>query len=197
MGWQALRTGEATSICLSAGKPWDAPVRPRFLLPGSFNPLHAGHLKMFESVKAKGGAVAFEISLRNVDKPELSDEELTRRVAQFSASQPLWLTAAPTFDEKSLLFPGVTFVVGADTLARIADSKYYSGKAAGLQQVCRRWETTGVRFLVFGRSFRGGFQALADLDVPAELARLCRTVSEQEFRIDISSTELRQRGESL
>ena len=50
----------------------------------------------------------------------------------------------------------------------------------------------GCRFLVFGRQVSGCFCTLADLSLPAELVALCDPVPENEFRSDISSTELRR-----
>ena len=43
-------------------------------------------------------------------------EEVRRRLAQCTWRAPLWLTRAPTFAEKALLFPGVVFVVGMTVL---------------------------------------------------------------------------------
>src|SRR5262249_4183844 len=46
---------------------------PRSVLPGSFNPLHDGHLLLARVAEEMTGApVAFEISVTNVDKPPLA-----------------------------------------------------------------------------------------------------------------------------
>ena len=101
------------------------------------------------------------------------------------------ITRAPTFVEKAELFPGATFVVGADTMVRIAEPRYYGGDDRGgtMRDLIAR---QGCRFLVFGRKVAGRFQSLGDLVLPAALRALCDEVPEAEFREDVSSTELRQ-----
>ena len=88
----------------------DAPC-PRFLLPGSFNPLHDGHRGMFTAATRRlGSGGAFELSVTNVEKAALGDDEVRRRLIAFKGYAPLWLTRAPTFVEKARLFPGAVFV---------------------------------------------------------------------------------------
>mgnify|MGYP001827626114 CR=1 FL=1 len=74
--------------------------RPEWVLPGSFNPLHAGHLGMADWVqRTYQRTVHFEISIENVDKPSLDLIELERRVAQFDEKVDIWVTRAATFVE--------------------------------------------------------------------------------------------------
>ena len=49
----------------------------------------------------------------------------------------------------------------------------------------------GTRFLVAGREYDGVFKTLADVPIPEGFEGLFRVVSEDEFREDISSTQLR------
>src|SRR5215218_2679474 len=71
---------------------------PRAVLPGSFNPLHHGHTGLAAVAAARLGVpVAFELSVANVDKPDLDAVEVERRVAQFRDAGPVWVTRAPTF----------------------------------------------------------------------------------------------------
>ncbi len=164
---------------------------PRAIFPGAFDPLHAGHRKMAAAAQQMLGCdVAFEISIDNVDKPLLDFIEIDCRRRQFSGRDAVWLTRAGTFVKKAQLFPGATFVVGADTIERIGHQRYYGDQAA-LDAAIESIAADGCRFLVFGRVTDGRFRTLDDLRLPETLARLCREVPENTFREDVSSTQLR------
>ena len=104
------------------------------------------------------------------------------------------------FEEKSQLFPEATFVVGADTIVRVADPKYYQDEQSHRQAI-ETIVAAGCRFLVFGRQLDGdgsttaGFYQLEDLVLPVELKEICRQVPAAAFRADISSTDVRARRE--
>lgn len=169
------------------------PHEGKLILPGSFNPLHDGHRQMLAiSEQLTGLAGAYEITVRNADKPPLDFLSLHERQAQF-ADTPLWLTNAATYADKSLLFPGVTFALGVDTLARIAQVRFYDDREERLLEAMQTFAEQNVRFLVFGRMAER-YLTLADLELPPQLRALCQEVTEDEFRMDISSTELRQAG---
>lgn len=169
-------------------------VSPQLLLSGSFNPLHEGHLELAHTASELAGMpIAFEISAFNVDKPPLPVEKMLQRLGQFAGRWPVYLTNAPTFLDKSRLFPGCTFVVGVDTAVRILDPKYYNDspteRDAALQEILAK----GGQFLVAGRVSKDGqFRELADIDIPEPLAPLFQPIPADQFREDISSTELRQ-----
>ena len=138
-----------------------------------------------------GEPVTFEISMTNVDKPPLDFIEMTRRAEQFGPSPSLWFTRSPTFAEKSQIFPGATFVVGADTIERIADPRYYGGDSTGRDRAIESIAARNGRFLVFGRVRDGVFQTLDDLSQTSSLRALCDSVPAEQFRLDLSSTEIR------
>lgn len=165
------------------------------VLPGSFNPIHAGHRRM------KGVAeqyldttVSYELSIRNVDKPTLDYIDIAARIDGFK-QEPFVLTNQPTFVEKAeLLFSeaGGTFVVGTDTVQRIDQKKYYGDSKQARNDAIARLLELNVHFLVFGRLANGGdFHILSDLTLGSDLRSMCTEVPEGDFREDISSTELR------
>ena len=197
-GWAQVLLGNQKWFAVSqAEAPADDKQR-QVVFPGAFNPPHAGHRRMAQIAAAKlGQSVAFEISITNVDKPPLDYMRLHERIKTFQQWDPtakLLLTDAPTFLEKAALFPGCTFVVGADTMARIAESRYYEDSLVARDVAMQTIAKYKCRFLVFGRHCDGKFQSLADLKLPAALLALCEEVAEVEFCEEISSTRLR-RGE--
>lgn len=189
--WRQLLLGETDAVRLGVPADWTASAPPA-IFPGAFNPLHAGHQKMAEiAEKILGVPVEFEISILNVDKPPLDYAELRRRSAQFSVEESVWLTRAPTFEEKSRRFPGAVFVVGADTIRRIADPRYYRNDIAARDAAIARIIDRGCRFLVFARCVEGRCLELDDLELPPALRAVCQGVPREQFREDVSSSDLR------
>ena len=186
-GWQALMDGSLDRLCTGNH---DGAV----LLPGSFNPLHDGHLRMMAYAEEQLGLPgAFELSIENVDKPVLDYFEIEARLKQFK--HPVWLTRLPTFAAKAERFPRTTFVVGMDTLLRIAAPRYYGGSAER-DRLLAEMLARGVKFLVFGRVIDGNFQGLGDQSLPSALLEACTGVSEAEFRMDKSSSDLRSKRQT-
>jgi nicotinamide mononucleotide (NMN) deamidase PncC len=190
----ALDEGNLAAMCVEHDGMVrkDAPL-PRLLLPGSFNPLHAGHVALAETASSVTGfPAAFELTIVNADKPPLSAEEVRRRLAQFTWKAPLWLTRAPTFAAKAQLFPGAVFVVGADTAERIVQPRFYGGSDSELDRAMNELCGRGCRFLVAGRvNVEGRFVDLDSLNIPARYRNLFTAIPAGRFRIDLSSTQLR------
>lgn len=90
----------------------------------------------------KAPLVVFEIGALNADKPPLPREEIMHRLQQFDYfNNPLFvqmgiqnfavsITSEPLFVGKAGIFKGCSFLIGADTLIRLVNCKYYADKSS-------------------------------------------------------------------
>ena len=166
------------------------------LLCGSFNPLHDAHRRLAEvAAGLLGRDPVFELGLVNADKAPIAEEEAERRAAQFAGYAPLLLTAEPRFADKVGWVRESVFVLGADTLARLVDPRFYAGDRGGMPGAFARIRESGCRFLVAARldPSSGRMLTLAHCAVPRGFERLFEAIPESDFRMDLSSTELREK----
>ncbi|GAX23131.1 hypothetical protein FisN_33Lh021 [Fistulifera solaris] len=167
--------------------------------------------------KTPNPVIWFELSLTNADKPALAPAVAVERIQQFWKLLPelqdyqwgILLTNAPLFAQKiDLLYPmterrkqrahpnddddDLTFCIGTDTLIRLLDPKYYNNSR---EHMLTTLEELSCHFVAGGRVdpkqptvFVTGEDAVAEL--PPHIAAKFTLLP--EFRVDISSTELRR-----
>lgn len=192
--WQRLFTGAVRAV---SGRG-DAAAKPGagvVVFPGSFDPLHEGHRHMARLAGEIAEAnVAFELSIVNVDKPTIDFLEIRDRLARFDPDATVWLTRAATFVEKTELFPRSVFVMGADTYRRLGDPRYYGGSEESATAAVERIASAIEGLIVFGRSSGGRFENASQIEAPEAIRKKAYFVSEREFRMDVSSTEIRRKA---
>ena len=168
---------------------------PELIFPGSFNPFHSGHNSMSELAEKKTGlSLAYEICIQNADKPPLSYHEIEQTLSQFDHGHEWVLTKAGKFTDKAALFPNSVFIIGADTLTRILEEKFYLNRRDMLNQL-DLFNSHNINFLVFGRKIMNKFISLDSVTIPEHIAKRFSGFGEEIFRDDISSTLIRKEQE--
>jgi nicotinic acid mononucleotide adenylyltransferase len=176
-------------------------VVPKLIVfPGSFAPLHEGHLKVasyIDNLFKKDYYLRFEICKEAYDKGTISDEEIQKRCKQFHMiGRDVVVTTNTSFVEKiqniHQYFPTygfkVYFAIGWDTARRLCDSKYYFDSELEMLRCINILKERKATFLVFPRNGK-----LHEEIIP-ELAEICEFQTEFE-QINVSSTQLRTKGE--
>ena len=192
---QALLAGQIESFTKGSGNNCEPSARfTGVILPGSFNPLHEGHKSLLIKAQQVTGKIgAYEMSVKNVDKPDLEENLVAKRLCQFGKSDVVLVTSSDLFAQKSVLFSGCTFVIGYDTAVRLLDPKYYDNNSKLMHKSVHQIMANNCDFLVAGRFNKNNFMGLSSINIPLAFSDMFDEIPESEFRIDVSSTEIRNR----
>ena len=169
------------------------------LLAGSFNPVHDGHIKLMKEAavecKNETKRVVAEISVKNMDKGVKDIEQvIEQRVSKLLEKKvPVLLTMKGMFSDKNSFLKNGHFILGADTLVRLLDSKYYGGSRERMIMALGGFSRCNNRIVVAPRydSKAGQLVELNSMDILEALRE--NIVELKNFRVDISSTEIRKR----
>ena len=194
-----LIEGETDCILIDEAGPYriehcDGVWSNSVILSSSLNPLHKGHLNMMHWAENEASRMIipytefwFELTILNCDKGTIEYHDIINRIQQVrSLGRNIAVTRCPTFVQKSYLFPGATFMVGTDTIARVNDKKYCYDSIKELDKSIERIKKNGCKFVVMDRV---GHSMSSQL-TPG-LLNIC-TFAKGFNPIDISSTMIRE-----
>ncbi|CAI5708858.1 unnamed protein product [Hyaloperonospora brassicae] len=186
------------------------------VLPGSFNPLHKGHIDLARGaqqlIESRTGVklpVAFELAVSNADKGAIDSSTISTRIAQFThdggsttglGTWPVLVTNATLFGQKAQLLPGCIFTIGADTAVRLVDKKYYGMDEHKMVLALDHIARSNCSFVVAGRVDTKAAkrylsaEEVVEQHIPSVFRHLFLPLPESAFRNDISSTDLRRQA---
>mmetsp|Transcript_3634 Transcript_3634/g.4241 ORF Transcript_3634/g.4241 Transcript_3634/m.4241 type:complete len:103 (-) Transcript_3634:25-333(-) len=99
------------------------------------------------------------------------------------------------------IWPSCMFLLGYDTFTRLLLPKYYDNSQEKIIEALAGFKECQSRFLVSGRydEDQGKFM-IPDFETEVEYSDyrdMFDTLTEEEFRLDLSSSELREKGDIL
>lgn len=169
--------------------------RGSIVLSSSLNPIHDTHVAMMRwAYETTGIPVDLELCVRNADKPPLDYIDIQERMSNTRArlngeaawSGQIHLTDAGLFSHKASIFPGAVFLVGSDTIRRVADPEFYEDEESVWSHMGSIYRAA-CSFLVFNRV--GSDVAREDLPLPVR--DLVSFAGPSYLSTDTSSTRIR------
>lgn len=168
-------------------------------LPASLNPIHDGHREMIKKAEEKLSTTfgkvfgKYLISTSSPHKGDLTLQEILFKVGMLRAETNFrefeFTKEEPLFLDKARKRPGSCFIIGADTMERFLDPKWGPDPSEMLNEL----KELNITFLVMGRVIDNVFKTVDDINVPEMYRDLFISL---QGRIDVSSTEIRQKKES-
>jgi nicotinic acid mononucleotide adenylyltransferase len=155
--------------------------------------------------------IFFEISAVHPDKGLLEKRELLKRINQFiSRNKNVIVSRAPLYVDKARYYPNSILAVGADTMIRILDPKYQKDlhehdRINSMIHDLKVMSDNNVSFIVAGRKDEKTNEYVTcetiiknitsctnkSYNIPPILLSMFEQLPEKDFRVDISSTEVR------
>ena len=168
------------------------------LFPGSFNPVHEGHIEVAKRSAELLGIpecmVVFEISLTNPDKGIVTMKDYLSRVQRLlKIDRCAMITQKGYISDKNCFMKNGFILMGADTLKRVLQKQRDTDSD---EQLLRRLEEFSLRnnkIIVAPRKDpdSGLLVTKAELEFPSIPQEVILELS--GFRLDASSTEIRQK----
>jgi nicotinic acid mononucleotide adenylyltransferase len=159
----------------------------RYVFPGTFNPLHAGHLAIVHYVIQKKKSTPFFLVSENpFDKESVPIQPRIQAIEElgYEAVPTPWKTINAQY-QHHLPRELATFLIGIDTYERIIDTKYYCDSKEEMERQLKMYDK--LYYLVFPRYD-------TNYIVPEDSKLLSKFEFVTDFtQVNISSTELRER----
>lgn len=190
----AVERFEARPLFLSDGKrlnPKDFKISNSMwaLMPGAFNPPHAGHIGLADTAEYQFGVkVIFEVCVAPPHKSALSVQGRLQR-AKLLKGHPTLFTHLPMYLDKAKVYPNTPMVVGADAMLRLLDPKW----GIPTDKLVKKFQELGTEFIIGGRLVDDKLITAKDIRdmVSSDFAYMFRGIKGQW---DISSTEIRDKA---